>query len=246
MISPISSSPDITNAGDYIFRDYQTDNDAGKVLARKAYNDLGYRKVAVIWSINDWAEGYSRVFRDEFTRLGGQVVFQEKFTQGTSDLRSVLSKVKSSDAEAIVVFEYTSGSITFFKQKQELGINLPVLGGDTFTDPEIYTGVGKAADGARYILAKDSYSEEFKAKIKAQTGDDSVQVGSPNAYDAVYILKNAIRSVGDDPTKVKNWLYTMPPYKGESGIIQFDENGDRLNPEFVMWKIQNGKPVLLD
>ncbi|MFH1801951.1 MAG: ABC transporter substrate-binding protein [archaeon] len=245
MISPGSSSPDVTNAGDYIFRDYQTDNDAGKALARKIYNELGYKKVAVLWSINDYSEGYSKVFREEFTRLGGQVVFKESFTQGTSDLRSALSKVKTSDAESIVFLEYTAGAITFFKQKKELGIDLPVFAGDTMGDPEIYKAVGTAADGTRYVLSKDSYTEEFKAKMKSKTGEGSVQIGSPQGYDAVYVLAQAIEAVGDDSTKVKDYLYKMPAHYGESGKIEFDENGDLKESFFVLWEVQNAKPVLL-
>lgn len=244
MISPTSSSPDVTNAGDYVFRNYNSDNDAGKWAARKLY-DLGYRKVAVLWSINDYAEGYSKVFRDEFTSLGGEIVFQEKFEQGTSDLRTTLSKVKSSDAEAIFFIEYTAGSITFFKQKQELNINLPVFGTDTQSDPEIVKAVGSAADGAKYVLAAESYSAEFTQKIKDKTGE-SVIIGSPQSYDAVYILKQAIEAVGDDPTKVKDYLYTMPAYHGEAGETKFDENGDLAEAAYVLWEIKNGQSVLIE
>jgi branched-chain amino acid transport system substrate-binding protein len=245
MISPISSSPDVTKAGDYVFRNYYSDNDAGKALAQRMYKDLGYKKVAVLWSINDYAEGYSRVFRDEFTRLGGQIVFQEKFTQGTSDLRAPLTKLKATDAEAIVLLEYTAGQITFYKQREELGIKIPVFGSDTSTDPEVQKAVGKAMDGTRYILAAESYTPEFAQRIKEKTGED-IQLGSPQAYDVVYILKQAIETTGDDSTKVKNYLYKMPAFHGEAGKTEFDENGDLKGPTYVMWEIQNGKPVLLD
>lgn len=245
MISPISSSPDVTKAGDYVFRNYYSDNDAGKALAQRMYNDLGYRKVAVLWSINDYAEGYSRVFRDEFTRLGGQIVFQEKFTQGTSDLRAPLTKLKSTDAEAIVFLEYTAGQITFYKQREELGIKLPVFGSDTSTDTEVQKAIGKAFDGTRYVLAAESYTPEFAQRIKDNTGEN-IQLGSPQAYDAVYILKQAIETAGDDSTKVKDYLYKMPAFYGEAGKTEFDENGDLKGPTYVMWEIQNGKPVLVD
>lgn len=244
MISPTSSSPDVTNAGDYIFRDYINDNDAGKVLAQRVFND-GYKKVALLWSLSDWGDGLSSVFLGEYENLGGKVVYKDSFVQGTNDLKSIISKIKSSDAEAVVLFEYTTGAITYFKQKQELGLNLRTYGTDTFVDPTISETVGDAFEGTRYVITVNSLSDGFKDRMMEFTGDTDILLGSSQSYDAVYILKNAIEAVGDDTTKVKDWLYGMPTYQGESGSIKFDANGDLKNPKFDLWEYKDGAPVLI-
>lgn len=244
MMSPLSSSPDITEAGDYIFRDYVNDNDAGRVLARKMFAKQ-HRKIALLYGLNDYARALAAVVEKEFTKLGGEVVIEESFAQGTTDLRSVLTKVKSSDADSIVMLEYTTTLVAFAKQRKELGVELPFYGADTYSDPALIEQAGAAFDGAKYVLLKDSSSSEFKAKIRAKTGGEDVQVGTANAYDAVKILAKAISTVGDDTTKVKEWLYGMPAYRGESGSIKFDRNGDLEDVRFEMFEIQNGESVLI-
>lgn len=244
MLSPLSSSPDITNAGDYIFRDYVNDNDAGKKVTKEMYK-AGIRKAALLNSLNDYSEGLASVFAKEFKKLGGEVVITESFAQGTTDFRSMISKIKAKKADGVVVFEYTTGLVAFFKQKEELGLEALIYGADTFSDPAIIEGVGAAFDGVRYVVLKDSASNDFKTKLALKAGRDDLTVGSPNAYDAVYILANAINAVGDDSTKVKEWLYQMPTYEGESGSIKFDSNGDLVSAEFSLYEVKDGQPVVV-
>ncbi len=244
MMSPVSSSPDVTYAGDYIFRDYVNDNDAGRIVAEKMY-EAGHKEVALLFSLNDWAQAISEVFKKEFEALGGTVTFEESFVQGSKDLQSVVTKVKSSGADGVAFFEYTQGAVAFFKQKEELGLDVPVYGADTLNDPEIAEGAGVGFDGTKYVILKDAYSDEFKAKIAAKTGESDVKIGTANSYDAVKILAKAISEVGDDTTKVKEWLYNMPLYDGESGSVAFDENGDLADAEFSLWEVQNGESVVI-
>ncbi len=244
MMSPGSSSPDITNAGDYIFRDYVNDNFVGAILAEEMYN-AGHEKVALLYSLNDYSQGLAAVFVSEFEALGGEIVYEESFVQGTKDLRSLVSKAKEAKADGITFLGYTQSSIAFFKQKKELGLDVPVYGADVFADTEIVEGAGAAFDGTRYLILADSASEEFKAKMKAKTGEDDLKLASANAYDAVYVLASAVNAVGDNPAEVKDWLYVMEEYSGESGPISFDENGDLEEASFELWEIQAGKPVLV-
>jgi len=244
MLSPVSSSPSVTDAGDFIFRDYMSDNAAGKKVAEVIYNS-GATKVALLHSLNDWADGVSSVFATEFEALGGEIVVDESFEQGSADLRNVVTKVKASDAEAVALFEYTNGAITYFKQAEELGVNLPTYGGDTFADPAIADGAGAAFDGAQYVAPANFATDEFRAKLLARSGDDDLVVGTPNAYDALYIFANAIEAVGDDSVKVKEYFYVMEPYQGESGLISFDENGDLTEAPLAVNEIVNGKSVVV-
>jgi len=244
MISPTSSSASVSKAGDYIFRNYASDGDAGKILAKKIKED-GYTKVAVIWSMNDWGQGLADVFSEEYGSLGGEIVLKESFVQGSNDLRAIITKIKASDSEAVVLFEYTSGTINFFKQKEELGLDVRIYGTEVFIDPTIAEAVSSELEGTRYVSLKSSYSEEFRQKVLDYTGDTDVQLGAPQSYDVVYLYKNAIEAVGDDTEKVKEWFYNMPPYSGESGSIKFDFQGDLEFVEYDYWEIHSGKSVLI-
>src|SRR3989338_266462 len=77
LISPSATSPDVTNAGDFVFRVAPSDAYAGTVAAEYAYNELNARKAAIIAETTDYTQGLARVFREQFTKLGGELVADE-------------------------------------------------------------------------------------------------------------------------------------------------------------------------
>ena len=65
------------------------------------------------------------------------------------------------------------------------------------------------------------------------------------SYDAVYILKQAFEAVGEDPTKIKDYLYQMPEFNGIIGKYSFDSNGDITNAKPAVVEIKNNASVLI-
>jgi len=240
MISPGSSSPAITNAGDYIFRDYPSDVFQGVYAARFAYDKLGARKVAVLYCLTDFAVGLQARFDDEFKRLGGTIVSEQSFEQSSRDLRSQLSKIKESNPDAVFFLGYTEAIISGLIQAEELGINAQIIGSDAWGDPTIPQKAGSAADGAIYFEVKTPVSGELKTKMKAHTGSDEMTIATPQAYDALKILAQVMREIGTNPSDIKDALYKIN-YTGYSGNIVFDENGDMLSADYIVKTYMDGK-----
>jgi branched-chain amino acid transport system substrate-binding protein len=238
-----SSAPAVTNAGDYTFRVYKNDLDAGKSAAEYMYRN-GIRKVGALWALNDYTQGLTLTFINEFEKLGGKVVFKESFETSLDDFRPIITKMKNKGIEAVFLADYTNGVINYFEQSVELNFNVPVYGADNLDDPKIAETLGSIFDGSRYVAATESSSQGFKDKIKEGTGG-SLVIGVANSYDGMNILVKAIEEVGKNPEDVKNYLYTMPVHKGESGMISFDENGDIRRVQFELREIQNGQPVVV-
>ncbi|MEK6963968.1 MAG: ABC transporter substrate-binding protein [Nanoarchaeota archaeon] len=242
LLSPGSSNPTITQAGDYTFRDYPSDAFAGKFAAEYMYNQLEKRKVAILSCLNDYCKALGEVFKKRFTELGGEVPIRQEYEMDARDLRSQLSQIKETNPEAIYFLGFTEGSISGLIQAKELGINIPLLGGDSWDDPDIHKKAGKAAEGIQWTVTNTPANEVFKNKINAKFGDVDITVATAQAYDAAHILADILRKVGPDAAKIKDELYKVKDYQGVSGTIGFDENGDLLGAKYVVKTIKKGKP----
>lgn len=236
LFATAASSPKITNAGDYVFRDYPSDSYQGKFAAEYAYNKLGKRKAGLLYMQIDYGIGVKDSFKERFKELGGQIVSEENFAQNSKDMRTQLTKVKESNPDVIYFVGYNEEAVTFIQQSKALDINTQVVSTETFDDPSIVQKVGDSANGIIFVKLDTPTNEKFKTAMKDKTGSDQILIGSPNAYDAVHILANAMKKVGTDPTKIKDELYKVKDYRGISGTITIDSNGDLTSAKYQIKK----------
>ncbi len=240
----IASAPGLTAIGDYIFRIYPSDAFQGKIAADFMLNKLRKDKVAVVYVMNDWGEGLSRVFQDEFTRLGGEIVYSSGVNQQETDFRTELQKIKSSGAEAVYLPVYVNNGIAITKQMKESGFNLPVVGGDILTADDFVNS--PYSEGIMFSEARADISEDFKTRIKAQPGyeDIEVNVAAPYAYDMVKVYAEAIRQVGTDRKAIKDYMAKTTFTDGVTADkISFDQQGDLERADFVFKVIKDNKKV---
>jgi len=245
VISPVSSNPAISNAGDYTFRVYPSDAFQGKVAAEFAFNNLSARKVAVLSCISDYCSGLAEVFKRNFVALGGQVVSTQEFEQTSRDLKTQLAVIKDSNPDLIYSLAYTDSSIAFLQQAEELGINVTFFGGDTWGEYTIWNNTRGIADGSMYLVPKTVSNKDFENRLNAKFGGpQELVLAALNTYDIVYIYKTIISAVGDDSEAVKNALYALD-YKGLSGHVTFDSNGDLKTAEYDVMIVRNSSPEVL-
>ncbi len=243
LMSPCSSAPKISQAGDYIFRDYISDLFQGKYGADFAYNELGKRKAALFFVQADYGIGVKNAFKERFKELGGEIVAEESFDQSSRDYRTQLTKIRDKNSDIIFFVGYTEEIIPGLKQIKELGINSQILGTEVFEDTTIFDRAGDSAEGVIYYVVKSPLSEEFKEEMKKRI-DGDVTVCAPQAYDAFNIITSAMKKVGTNREKVKEELYNVKDYNGVSGILSFDENGDIVSADMVVKQIRNKEAVL--
>lgn len=240
MLSACSSAPNVTEAGDFVFRTYPSDAFEGAFAAQKLY-DEGIRKVAVVATLGDWGTGIKNVFSSSFEALGGEIVFSADFAQEERDFKTVLTKVKASDAELIYVPAYTDATLAMLKQVQELEITLPLFGGNSWSDIVITSD--PLAEGIRYPLAKKpEVTAEWTAKVEAAGAVDTAC--TRYSYDNTQLMLSAIGEVGVKGTDIRDALYAVEGYEGFSGVITLDENGDRKDADFVIYQVVDGEPVM--
>jgi branched-chain amino acid transport system substrate-binding protein len=236
-IAPSSTNPKVTQIGDFIFRICFTDPQQGKVLARFAEQTLHAKRVA----------GY---FKETFTADGGQVLLEEKYTGGDKDFKAQLTALKATQPDVLFVPGYYTEAGLIARQARELGLNVPIFGGDGWESPELVTIGGDAVEGT-YFSTHFSPEEKSPAIEKFVKNFQARYNTMPNAfaalgYDSAMILADAIQRAGStDGAKVRDALAATQHFPGITGDITINAHRDASKP-LVMLKVKNGQFSLVE
>lgn len=242
LITPASSADSISQAGDYIFRVYVRNDQLASKIAQLAEKE-NYQKAAAIYIKNDYGESLKNSFVNNYKN--GQVVALESYAPDTKDFRTELLKIKSENPEMIFIASYYNDGALILKQAKELGITAKFFAPDSFDDPETLKIAGLAAEGLMVVTvsgfngpAKDDFTQNYKDKFQS----DPVFL-SDYDYDALNLIAQAVRAVGDNPNKVKDYFYGLKDFPGVSDKINFDANGDVVNPAIMVKTVKDGEFV---
>ncbi|MEK7399320.1 MAG: penicillin-binding protein activator [Candidatus Poribacteria bacterium] len=243
LLSPISSSTAITGTG--VFRISPADNFQASIAAKLAVNK-GYKRGAIIYTNDEWGKGLTDGFKKNFTSLGGTIVSSDGTEGSTRDFRTQLTKVRESNVDFLYIPLHPDSAVPVLQQAKELGLTVPILGTDAFSEPTIVQIAKKAAEGIVYVVAKSPSGKSFEdfSKKYHDKFSEAANYNAAAGYDAVMVITEAIKKAksikGED---IKSALYTIKDYSGVSGVITFDANGDVTSKEFESMVIKDGKGV---
>ena len=251
MISPSSTNPRVTQIGDYIFRVCFIDPFQGAVMAKFAADTLKLKKVAILVDVrNDYSVGLQTFFRQHFKRLGGGVVAEQSYSEGDSDFRAQLTQIKATNPEAIYVPGYYTEVGTIARQARELGITVPLLGGDGWDSPKLWEIGGKALNGcyfSNHYSTNDpspvvqKFVNDYQARYK-QVPDAIAAL----AYDAARIMADAMTRAGSTSgPKVRDAIAATKDFVGVTGTITINAERNAVKPS-VLLKVENGKYLLVE
>ena len=123
MISPASTNPKVTEVGDYVFRTCFIDPFQGAVMARFAKDELGAKRVAILFDFKqDYSVGLADFFRKTFLEQGGEIVADERYTSGDIEFRAQLTTIRAANPDAVFVPGYYTELGLIAKQARELGL----------------------------------------------------------------------------------------------------------------------------
>jgi branched-chain amino acid transport system substrate-binding protein len=249
MISPSSTNPKVTMVGDYIFRMCFLDDFQGAAMARFAFNTLHAKKGAIFRDIrNDYSVGLADFFKAEFTKLGGTIVADENYSEGDNDFRAQLTKIKAEEPEFIFVPGYYADAAKIAKQARDLGITVPLLGGDGWESEKLFEIGGSAIEGCFY--SNHYYPGDTRPEVKGFVDSFKAKYGElPGAlaalgYDAAKLLADAIKRAGStDGAAIQKALVETKGWRGVTGEMSFDENRNPVKP-IVILEIKDGQLTL--
>lgn len=240
MITPSSTNPKVTEVGDYISRVCFIDPFQGAVMAKFAANTLKAKTAAILGDVNsDYSKGLTQFFEEEFSKLGGRVVTKEAYTQTDPDFKGQLTKIRNLNPDVVYVPGYYGQVGIIAKQARELGMNMPLLGGDGWDSPELWKLGGAALDNS-YIsnhYSAENPAPEIQNFVKAYQTKFGVVPDSlaALAYDAAKVLADALkRAGGTEPAKLRDAINSTKDFKGVTGNITLDASRNAVKPAVVL------------
>lgn len=247
-ISPSSSSPDISTAGDYTFRICPSDLAHGAALARWVRDTLGFDRGAVLYLNDQYGRGVRQTFVRDFIKRGGVLLSVDPYLGDSPDVGAYLDRLAHlGRAQFLVVAGNRGDAEEILRQARSRGLTLPILGADGLEGIE---GAGAIADGvylsSAYLTtlptaANRAFLQAYRKKFPG--------TGLPNqpaaaTYDAVYLLRDVIARAGPKRQDVRRALAEVgtktPGFKGVTGTVAFDMRGDVPNQAVYIGIVRDG------
>lgn len=249
LLSPISSSPAVADAGDFTFR--VMPSDAHKAVATARYLEReGFMKPALLSENTDYAMG----LRDALVAAFGEdkIPFNETVDPGTKDFRSLVTRLK--DTEFDVFFpnaQSDSVAAAMVQQFREAGFTQKIVSQDVADSANLGKIAPEAVEGMRMVNTSNTLGEggpaSFAARFRAKFGPaQSSQSFATLAYDAAGIILETIATAGTEGTAIRDALYALPGYGGAAGALSFDEKGEVEGVGYALKEFRNGEIVELE
>ncbi|MFC6954695.1 ABC transporter substrate-binding protein [Halorubellus litoreus] len=239
IVSPMTGTIQLNDTGgEYIWRTVPSDSIGARAQAKFAYEELGYRKMALAYKNDKGSQSFSKASGEHFKFLGGEVVTEVALDPGASSYRSAVQKLQDTDAEVVSMTAGTEVAGLFIKNYVEAGAKEDyqlTLGNDVLTPDfieemgaDVMEGmVGQApAPGPAY----DQFREKHNAVHDKEPGPFAA-----SAYDAMTLIGLAFVAEGEATREaVPNQLGTIgnAPGKKVSSFAEGKkalENGEEIN-----------------
>ena len=248
----LATHPAITKVGNYIFRVTFIDSFVGEVLAEFAIKRLKAKHVALfVDSTSDYSETLATVFENRLVRLGGRVVVRKSYFPVDNDYKAQLRAIKSFHPAAVFVPGYYAEAGIIARQARQVGLNVPLLGGDGWESRELW-GLGGASLNGSYIAhhyASDNplyANKKFVASYGKHYGGLEPDTSSAFGYDSLRMLADAIVRAGTtEGAKLRDALARTKDFEGVTGRITMNENRDALKAAVIL-RLQDGRFIYFD
>ena len=232
LFSGLATNPDIAEAGDYIFRTAMSDAQLGIDTGNELWAD-GVRRLATMTESTDYAEGVRRTTVEQFTKLGGEVVGEERYASDVTDFRTQLTKLIEQNPDAIHVAaqsEFAGGTIV--KQLGELGYEGQLYSEVVPVGATALEIAGDAATGLKAVTADldpaNQKATDVLANFRQQYGYVTLAWYLGSAYDDVYIAAACLEKTGDDQDAdgFRDCLYELSWSGAIGDDYSFDDKGE--------------------
>lgn len=237
----------------FVFRTPPTDSMAlAKVLEHLKAQKL-YR-VAVLHDANAFGTGGADELEQNADKYGVQVVARESYGSTDTDMTAQLTKIKGTDAQALVVWGTNPGPASIAKNMQQLSMAIPYVGSHGIANMKFVELAGSAADGVvfpagRLLIpasitedsdwrsAVEEFGQAYKEKYKAD-----IDTFAAHGYDAGLVIAEAMKTAGEDPLAIRDRIEKLTGLVGIDGVFNYsatDHDGLKTS-DLIIIKIENG------
>jgi len=242
----------VVEIGPYVFRNTLLDSVGGPATMDYAINEMGWKKVALITSVNnDFSVGLSKIFEEAIIANGGEIVIKESVQDGDTDFSGQVSNIKTKNPDVIVFSGYYTEGGLIMKEVRKQGMqDIVMVAGDGLQAPAFWELGGEAVEGSISYCGFSpeeptdetaKFIEEFTAKFNKDPDLFNAQ-----GYDAVLIIADAIaKAESADPKVFKDTLAQTKNFPGVSGVTTFRENRDPIKSPVYLLQVKNQNWSLL-
>ena len=243
----------------YVFKTPQKDSDAA-IRILEHMQKKGIKKIAVMSETTGFGDQGRLQLKKYAPQYGVEVVADETYGPNDTDMTAQLTKIKALPVQAVVNWSIVPAQSIVPKNMRQLGMKIPLYQSHGFGNIKYAKACGEAGEGiifpAGRLLAVEtlpadhpqkkvlmSYKEAYEDRFK-----DSASTFGGHAYDALYIVVNAIKKAGVvDKDKIRDEIEKTKGFIGTGGIFNYSpEDHTGLNKDaFEMLTVKNGKFVVL-
>lgn len=247
LVSPGASSPNVTDAGEYVFRTWPSDVFEADAMVRHIAS-RGVSKLAILRINNEYGAAMEAAVRAKLQKLPMPVtiIAAQTFEQGAREMRAQMLRIKDARPDGIYFIGFPEAAVVFAQGYSEAGLRVPVFATSAFEDPQVPRDTGGVLEGTVFTkpLSNSPRRDAFRAAYNAAYGQDPGVV-SDTAYDATMLILEAIASIETASHAVagqaiRDYLLNVKDYIGVSGILSFDANGDVIKP-IGLFVLQDGQ-----
>ncbi len=234
---------------DYTFRVCFIDPFQGTVGANFVLNTLQLKQAAILVdSSSDYSKGLTAFFKEAFTAGGGSIIAEEFYLQKDQDFKTILTTIKAKNPQVIYVPGYYEEVGKIIKQARELGITVPMVGGDGWDSPKLVEiGTAAALNNTYFtnFYSVEDTSPVSKAFVEAykkeygQVPDALAVLG----YDAANVLIDAIkRANSTDAGKIREALAATKDFAAVTGSTTLNATHDAVKSAVII-EMKDGKQM---
>ncbi len=228
----------------FILRNLPDDRQYSYVTAWHLFKEKKYRAVALFRINNRDGRFAVKKLTDAARRMGRPFVVDQRFEDGDKDFSAQLQRIRSTPAEAVVVWGNPRETALIVKQMRKMGMKQPVIGWFRAVSPVLLETAGRDAEGivCPYPFdptANDAMLKDFQRAYKKRFGSEP-EVFASYAYDGMNLLIAAIRKVGLNRVRIAEALSEFQTYRGVTGRMIFDGARNNVCPIYLA-EVKDGR-----
>jgi branched-chain amino acid transport system substrate-binding protein len=189
--------------------------------------------------------GLARYAKERCAAGGGTGALEPRYSEGDKDFRAQLTAITAANVDGIFVPGYYSEAALICRQARDLGITVPLFGGDGWESPELVEIGGRAVEGAHFVTHYSPENQDpavvaFNQRFQKRWGNVSDTL-TGLGYDAVMMLADALKRAGTtEGAKLRDAIASTKNFKGVTGLITLDEQRNPTKSAVVL-AVKDGK-----
>ena len=222
-----------------------------EIMAGYTVEKLGLKKVGVLYDqSNAFAVSLLKPYVEYVKKAGGQIVSEQIYTKGDKDYKTQLTKIKEAGADCLYFPNYIQDAVLAMKQRKQIGLNIPVIGGLDFAPP--FASLVNDPEAADDIYLANNFSEkepqlsDVWKTYKAKFNEDPVNKVFLG-YDKILLIREGMKLGGGTASaQIIAGLNKVANLQGTTGVLTISpETHQPTGLSMVMYKIEKGKYVEL-